>query len=59
MRSGSLVRLLPGWSLPEAGMYAVYPPGRHMPATVCGFVEFYRQYLLEAEDAAGRVSAGG
>ena len=43
--AGRLVRLLPEWSLPDAGIYAVYPPGRQVPAKVRHFVDFYRQYL--------------
>lgn len=42
---GRLVRLLPTWSLPLAGIHAVYPPGRHVPARVRAFVEFYRERL--------------
>jgi len=43
--AGRLVRLLPRWSLPTGGLYAVFPPGRHMPAIVRAFVEFYRSTL--------------
>ncbi|QBE66489.1 LysR family transcriptional regulator [Pseudoduganella lutea] len=43
--SGLLVRLLPEWSLPAAGIYAVYPPGRQVSAKVRTFIDFYRQYL--------------
>lgn len=45
VRSGQLVRLLPEWSLPKGGVYAVYPPGRHVPAKVRAFIDFYRAYL--------------
>jgi DNA-binding transcriptional LysR family regulator len=45
--SKRLIRLLPEWSLPTAGIYAVYPPGRQMPAKVRSFIDFYRQYLEE------------
>ncbi|WP_194722492.1 LysR family transcriptional regulator [Noviherbaspirillum malthae] len=45
MREGYLVRLLPQWSLPQGGIYAVVPPGRHMPARVRAFIDFYRDYL--------------
>ena len=41
--SGDLVRLLPEWTLPEGGVYAVYPPGRYVPARVRRFVDFLRQ----------------
>jgi DNA-binding transcriptional LysR family regulator len=42
-----LVRVLQGWSLPSAGIYAVYPPGRQVSAKVRGFIDFYRTYLAE------------
>lgn len=45
LAAGSLVRLLPEWSLPRGGMYAVLPPGRHVPARVRAFIDFYRDYL--------------
>lgn len=40
-----LIRLLPKWSLPVAGIYAVYPSGRQLPAKVRSFIDFYRDYL--------------
>jgi DNA-binding transcriptional LysR family regulator len=40
LRDGSLVQLLPDWSLPEAGVYAVYPSTRHLPARVRTFLDF-------------------
>jgi len=43
---GRLVRVLPDWSPPGGGLYAVYPPGRHLPARVRQFVDFYRNTLL-------------
>jgi len=51
MRSNQLVRLLPGWSLPGAGIYAVYAPGNQVSAKVRGFVDFYRQYLGRPDSA--------
>jgi DNA-binding transcriptional LysR family regulator len=42
---GSLVRLLPGWSLPAGGTYAVFPPGRHVARKAHAFVAFYRVWL--------------
>jgi len=45
LRSGALVRLLPGWSLPRGGIHAVYPPGAHVPAKVRAFVDFYSAWL--------------
>lgn len=45
VEAGRLVRLLPAWSLPTGGIHAVFPPGRHVPARVRAFVEFYRSKL--------------
>lgn len=45
LRSGELVRVLPGWTLPRGGVYAVYPPGRHVPAKVRAFIDFYSAWL--------------
>lgn len=45
VREGRLVRLLPQWSLPEGGIHAVFPPGRHVPAAARAFVESYRKDL--------------
>lgn len=45
LRSGRLQRVLTDWHLPRGGVYAVYPPGPHVPAVVRAFVEFYREYL--------------
>jgi len=42
---GRLIQLLPKWSLPEGGYYAVFPPGRHLPRQVQAFVDFYRGKL--------------
>ena len=45
LRSGHLVRVLPGWTLPRGGVYAVYPPGRYVPAKVRAFIDFYSAWL--------------
>ncbi|WP_434632566.1 LysR family transcriptional regulator [Chromobacterium sp. CV08] len=45
LRQGRLVHLLPQWTLPKGGVYAVFPPGRHAPAAARAFVEFYRVML--------------
>lgn len=45
IQSGHLVRLLTDWSLPVAGVYAVYPPGRHVSTRVRTFVAFFRDWL--------------
>lgn len=54
LRSGALVRLFDDWALPAGGIYAVYPPGRHVSAKVRAFIDFYRSYLADAERTAGR-----
>lgn len=45
VKTGYLVRVLPDWTLPRAGIYAVYPPGRHVAARVRSFIAFYREFL--------------
>jgi DNA-binding transcriptional LysR family regulator len=45
VKAGKLVQLLPDWSLPTGGFYAVLPPGRHVPAKVRAFIDFYRDYI--------------
>ncbi|MGH6627818.1 MAG: substrate binding domain-containing protein, partial [Burkholderiaceae bacterium] len=45
LRTGQLVRVLPEWSLPQGGVYAVYPPGRHVQAKVRAFIDFYAAFL--------------
>ena len=47
LASGALVRLLPGWTLPAGGSYAVFPPGRHVSRKVRAFVDFYQAWLAE------------
>lgn len=45
INAGKLVRLLPDWTLPNGGIYAVLPPGRHVPAKVRAFIDFYRDFI--------------
>ena len=45
LAAGTVVRLLPSWSLPVGGIYAVLPPGRHVPPAVRAFIDFYRDLL--------------
>jgi len=40
---GRLVRLLPDWTLPGVGTYAVFPASRHVPAKVRALIDFLRQ----------------
>jgi len=37
------VRLLGDWALPRAGLHAVYPAARHVPAKVRALVDFLRE----------------
>lgn len=45
IKSGQLIRLLPEWSLPLGGIYAVLPPGRHISRKAHAFIAYYRDYL--------------
>ncbi len=45
LRTGRLVRVLTDWSLPRGGVHAVHPSGRHVPAKVRAFIDFYRGFL--------------
>lgn len=45
LAAGTLVKLLPSWTLPVGGIYAVLPPGRHVPPAVRAFIDFYRDLL--------------
>ncbi|MEC5397054.1 LysR family transcriptional regulator [Uliginosibacterium sp. H1] len=45
VEAGRLVRVLADWQLPAAGIYAVYPPGRHVPAKSKAFIAAFREYL--------------
>jgi DNA-binding transcriptional LysR family regulator len=40
LRDGSLIRILPEWEIPELGVYAVLPSGRHAPAKVRVVIDF-------------------
>lgn len=39
VRAGKLVHLLPEWTLPQGGIYAVFPPARFRPAKVRSFID--------------------
>ena len=43
--AGRLVRVLEEWKLPEGGVYAVYPPGRHITAKARAFMVFFDAWL--------------
>ena len=43
LAEGRLTRLLADWRVPNGGLFAVFPPGRHPNAAARAFVDFYRQ----------------
>jgi DNA-binding transcriptional LysR family regulator len=59
VRSGELVRLLPRWTLPEGGIYAVFAPGRHVQPKVRAFIDFYAQRLEAAASRTGPLRGNG
>ncbi|TQV68222.1 LysR family transcriptional regulator [Denitrobaculum tricleocarpae] len=40
LQSGALETVLPGWSVPVTGIYAVYPEASYVPAKTRAFVDF-------------------
>jgi DNA-binding transcriptional LysR family regulator len=40
IRAGRLLRVLPGWSLGNFTLHAVYPPTRHVPSRLRAFLDF-------------------
>lgn len=45
LRSGDLVHLLPDWTLPAAGIHAVYPASRFRPSKVTAFVSLLIEHM--------------
>ncbi len=45
IKTRRLAWLLPDWKLQTGGIYAIYPPGRHLTNKVRTFIDFYRGYL--------------
>lgn len=45
LSAGKLMRVLPAYTLASGGLYAVLPPGRHIPAKVRAFIEFYKAFI--------------
>jgi len=43
--AGRLLKVLTEWSLPESGIYAVFPAARHRPQKVRAFLEMLRQHI--------------
>lgn len=48
LKQKRLIRILPDWNLPSGGIFAVYPAGGNVQAKVRTFIDFYRQYLVQA-----------
>jgi DNA-binding transcriptional LysR family regulator len=48
LADGSLVRVLPQWSLPSVDLNAVYPAGRTVPVSTRTFIDFYVSFLASA-----------
>jgi len=47
LRASRLVRLLPGWSLPQGGVHAVYPNARYTSPKVRTFLDCFRDTLTQ------------
>jgi DNA-binding transcriptional LysR family regulator len=45
LATGTLVRVLPQWSLPRGGIHAVFPPGRYVSAKARAFADFYKAWM--------------
>ncbi|MFN4277343.1 MAG: LysR family transcriptional regulator [Ferrovibrio sp.] len=45
LAKGQLVELLPGYAMPEGGIFAVYPAMRHVPPKTRLFIDFLKQRL--------------
>ncbi len=48
IRSGRLVRVLPGWCSPQLPVHAVYPSKRHLSPKVRALVDYLREHLIRA-----------
>jgi len=51
LRSGRLVRLLEGYELPQADIYAVYPERHNLSAKVITFIDFLTAQFRQQQDA--------
>ena len=49
LRSGALVRLLPGYSLPEHGVHALYASRKHLPETTRTLLDFLAKDLAPSQ----------
>ena len=53
VRSGRLQRVLTKWTLATGGVYAVFPPGKHLAPAARAFVEFYRERFQNGSNGRG------
>lgn len=51
LAAGRLIRLLADWKVPSGGLYAVFPPGRHVSPKARAFVQFYQEFLSQQKSA--------
>jgi Transcriptional regulator len=49
LRERRLMQLVPDYSLPQQGVYAVFPDAAHVPAKVRRFVDFMREFPARIE----------
>jgi DNA-binding transcriptional LysR family regulator/DNA-binding winged helix-turn-helix (wHTH) protein len=52
LKSGSVVPVLEDWSLPDAGLWAVFPTGRQASVKARAFAGFMEQQLADTTDTA-------
>lgn len=45
LADGALAKVMPAFSFPPQGVYAVYPDAQHIPARVRAFIDFLRERL--------------
>ncbi|MCO4760914.1 MAG: LysR family transcriptional regulator [Myxococcales bacterium] len=59
LSEGRLVHLLPAWTLPQTGIYAVYPSARHLSAPVRAFIDFLKAEMSPRTWQVGRSEVDG
>ncbi len=53
LASGELVQILEEYQPPELSVYAVYPPGRHLPSKVRCFIDYFAEELKDCSSIGG------
>ncbi len=53
IEAGTLVPLLEEYSLGDLDLYAIYPPGRHLPLKVRTFIDFFTEHFRNSELICG------